>query len=210
MGDGILAFFNAPNAVPDHAAQACRSALRAQEYLTAMRAWSAQVGAPVYRARIGLHMGDVLVGNIGTPERFSYTIIGDPVNLASRLEGLNKAYGTYICASEELREAAGPEFEWRHLDRVAVVGRTEGTLVSELLGLRGKVAPEVLRARDLYEEALAAYFARRFGEAVVGFRAAAAARPGDKGAVVMAERARELAEHGVAPDWDGIYLVTSK
>jgi len=210
MGDGIMAFFNAPNTVPDHAAAACRAALEAQATLGRLRErWQAE-GKPQFRARIGLHTGEVVVGNIGTPERFAYTVIGDAVNLASRLEGQNKAYGTYICASEDVRRAAGPEFEWRRLDRVAVVGRREGTEIYELLGERGAVPADVLRARDLYEQALDAYFARRFDEAAAGFRAAAGACPDDRAALKMAERAEDLASYGVAEDWDGVYLARSK
>jgi adenylate cyclase len=210
MGDGILAFFNAPRDVPDHAAQACRSALRAQERLAALGPrWTAE-GKTAFHARIGLHTGEVVVGNIGTPERFAYTVIGDAVNLASRLESLSKVYGTSILGSDELRAAAGAGFEWRCLDRVAVVGRTEGTLVGELLGETGTVLADVLAARDQYEAALAAYFARRFADAAVGFRAAAAARPGDKAAPLMALRADDLAHDPPPAEWDGIHVQTSK
>jgi adenylate cyclase len=210
IGDGIMAFWNAPNPVPDHAEQACRAALRAQERLAALRPRWEAAGQPVFKARIGLHTGEVIVGNFGTEERFAYTAMGDPVNLASRLEGQNKAYGTYICASQAVRDAAGPDFEWRRLDRVAVVGRREGTDIYELLGERGTVAPAVLEARDRYEAALAAYFARRFEEAAAAFRAAAALRPGDKGAEVMALRAEQLAIYQPSPEWDGVYVSSSK
>jgi adenylate cyclase len=210
IGDGIMAFWNAPNDVPDHAAQACRAALRAQERLQALRQQWAAVGKPQFKARIGLHTGEVIVGNFGTPDRFAYTAMGDPVNLASRLEGLNKAYGTYVMASAAVREAAGPGFEWRRLDRVAVVGRSEGTDVYELLGDTGVVPEELLRARDRYEQALAAYFARRFDEAAAGFWAVAEARPGDKAAEMMARRAEQLASYQPPPEWDGVYVSSSK
>src|SRR5262249_52579965 len=162
------------------AACACRAALRAQERLAVMRAQWAATGRPLFRTRIGLHSGQVVVGTFGTPERFAYSALGDAMNLASRLEGQNKSYGTYILASEAVREAAGPGFEWRRLDRVAVVGRSEGTDVFELLGEVGTVPEELLQARAAYESALAAYFARRFDEAAAGFRAAAKGRPNDK------------------------------
>jgi adenylate cyclase len=210
IGDGIMAFWNAPGAVPDHAAQACRAALRAQEQLAALRTRWEAAGQPEFKARIGLHTGEVIVGNFGTDDRFAYTAIGDSVNLASRLEGLNKAYGTYIMASADVRDQAGPEFEWRRLDRVAVVGRSEGTNVYELLGERGSVGADVLAGRDLYEHALADYFARRFAAASVGFHAAAAARPSDKAATMMARRSDDLATYPPPPAWDGVFVSTSK
>ncbi|HEY7066600.1 MAG TPA: adenylate/guanylate cyclase domain-containing protein [Chloroflexota bacterium] len=206
MGDGILAFYNAPNAVPAHAAQACRAALAAHRCLDELRPRWQAAGKPAFRTRIGLHTGEALVGNIGTPERFAYTVIGDAVNLASRLEALNKVYATEILASQEVREAAGPGFVWRQLDRVAVVGRREGTLVNELLGKQGDVPPDVLHARDLYEAALAAYFGQRFAEAAVGFRAAAAALPTDRAAVQMAERAEVYQHFPPGESWGGLYL----
>ena len=210
MGDGILAFFNAPNEVQAHAAQACRAALAAHGRLLALRPQWEAAGKPVFRARIGLHTGEVLVGNIGTPDRFAYTVIGDAVNLASRLEALNKVYGTSILASEEVMQVAGPGFEWRRLDRVAVVGRHAGTLVVELLGERGNVPSTVLHARSLYEEALEAYFERRFAEAAAGFRAAAALLPGNHAAEAMARRADTYQHLPPAVTWDGVHLQTSK
>jgi adenylate cyclase len=209
MGDGILAFFNAPSDLPNHPALACRAALQAQEWLAAAQGRWRTDGRPAFQARIGLHMGDVLVGNIGTAERFAYTVIGDPVNLASRLEVLNKVYGTRILASQEVREAAGADFEWRRLDRVAVAGRTGSTVVNELLGLRGRVAAEVLAARDQYEAALDAYYARRFDYAEAGFRAAATLHA-SRAAEMMYLRAEAFSGYPPPPDWDGVYMLRSK
>ncbi|MBA2448763.1 MAG: hypothetical protein H0V51_12135 [Chloroflexi bacterium] len=210
IGDGILALFNAPRDVPDHPTKGCRAALRAQQCLEQLRpVWEA-AGKPAFRTRIGLHTGRALVGNIGTPDRFAYTVVGDAVNLASRLEDLNRLYGTGILASHEVREAAGPDFEWRVIDRVAVVGRTGWTLVNELLGERGQVAPGVLRARDVYEQGLVAYFAGRFTAAAAGFRAAAETLPADRAAEVMARRAEVLERDAPPPTWDGTFLQTTK
>jgi adenylate cyclase len=210
VGDGILAFFNTPRDQPDHAVRASRAALRSQEELQRLaKAWR-EDGKPVLRHRIGLHFGEVLVGNIGTPDRFEYTAMGDAVNLASRLEQLNKVYGTTIIASDEVRAKTGLDFEWRILDRVAVVGRGEGTLVSELLGERGRVEPEILHARDVYEEALTAYFTGRFTDAAAGFRRAATLRPGDRATEHMAIRAEALATSPPADGWNGVYSFTEK
>jgi adenylate cyclase len=210
VGDGIMAFWNAPQPVADHAAQACRAALHAQQGLRTLQAQWAAAGTPVFRTRIGLHTGEALVGNVGTRERFTYTAMGDTTNLASRLEGLNKQYGTQILASEAVRAAAGPDFEWRRLDRVAVVGRREETVVYELLGERDAVPDTILHARDLYEQALAAYFAGDFAAATAGFRAAAAAHPADKAAVVMEARAEHLTAHPPDSGWNGVYVASNK
>jgi adenylate cyclase len=207
MGDGIMAFFNAPADLPDHPRQACLAALAAQAGLARLRRESGR-GEPPFHTRIGLGLGEVLVGNIGTPERFAYTILGDEVNLASRLEGLNKVYGTAIMADETLAAEAGG-FEWRRLDRVAVKGRHQGTLVCELLGERGTVAGDVLAAREIYERALEAYFAADFAAAAAGFDAAAARRPEDVAARTMAERAHALAADPPL-DWTGIHIMHEK
>jgi adenylate cyclase len=208
MGDGIMAFYNAPGDLPDHPRQACLAALEAQLALDEL-ATRVGPGEPTFPTRIGLGLGEVLVGNIGTPSRFQYTLLGDEVNLASRLEGLNKLYGTRIMASEALVAETGDEFEWRRLDRVAVKGRHQGTLVYELLGNRGEVAANVLEARDLYEAALDAYFAGDFAAAATAFEAAAAVRPDDLGARNMAQRSRDLALDPPAA-WDGIHVMHEK
>ncbi|MFN0144636.1 MAG: adenylate/guanylate cyclase domain-containing protein, partial [Mycobacterium sp.] len=210
LGDGILAFFNAPQDVPDHPRRACMAAIRCKTRLDEMnRVWEAAGKSP-FRMRIGLHVDDTLVGNIGTPERFDYTVVGDPVNLASRLESLNKLYGTSILVSEAVHLEAGSGFEWRTLDRVAVVGREGDTLVYELLAEAGALPPHIAQARDAYEGALSAYVEGKFSEAAAGFRAASALWPEDRAAVEMADRAFLLARGPVPDDWRGIYSQTVK
>ena len=209
MGDGILAFFNAPARIENHEAEACDAALEAQEMLAADRIRRAALGRPPFSARIGIACGEVLVGNIGTPDRFSYTVIGDSVNLASRLEGVCKFYGVAITASGEVKAATGDAFEWRHLDRVAVVGRTGGTDIHELLGRRGEVDARRIAARDAYEAALADYFAGQFNRAAGRFRELAE-DPSDLAAMVMARRSRKLHRAPPEGEWNGIYVHTKK
>jgi adenylate cyclase len=208
MGDGIMAFFNAPAPLPGHERAACLAALEAQGALAEM-ARATQAGQPILRARIGLGTGEVLVGNIGTRERFAYTVLGDEVNLASRLEGLNKLYGTRICATAALKDKAGDGLEWRKLDKVAVKGRQQGTIVCELMGVRGEVAAGVLEARDVYEQALEAYFAGEFETTGGLFAEAARLRPDDLAAKMMSERCRTLAAAPPAA-WDGIHVMREK
>jgi adenylate cyclase len=208
IGDGIMAFFNAPEELLGHPRQACLAALEGQRLL-AETATTRSPGEPVFRTRIGLGLGEVVVGNIGTPERFAYTLLGDEVNLASRLEGLNKLYGTAIIASAAVMDEAGDGFEWRRLDRVAVRGRRQGTLICELLGATGEVATAILTARDVYERGLDAYFAGQFDRAGELFDEAARLRPDDRGATMMRERARTLAEDPPL-QWDGVHVMEDK
>jgi adenylate cyclase len=208
MGDGIMAFFNAPEELPDHSRQACLAALEAQDQLARV-ASETPPGEPVFRARIGLGLGEVLVGNIGTRERFAYTLLGDEVNLASRLEGLNKLYGTAIIVSGAVMDEAGDGFEWRRLDRVAVKGRRQGTAIAELIGAKGAVAGDILAARDVYERALDCYFAGEFERAAELFADAAGLRPSDLGAAMMRDRAFALA-NDPPPNWDGVHVMEEK
>jgi adenylate cyclase len=210
IGDGIVAFFNAPRFLPTHAAASCRAALAAQAALRVLEARWAAAGQPAFPTRIGLNTGEVLVGNIGTPERFAYTAIGDAMNLAGRLESLNKTYGTKLLASEVVRTTAESGFEWRRLDRVAVVGRQQGTLLFELLGEVGSLPHNLLAARDCYDAALDAYFGGRFAEAAAGFAEAGQLRPRDLAADIMAERARTLAQHPPGPGWNGVFISRQK
>jgi adenylate cyclase len=143
IGDGIMAFWGAPLPQPDHAMRACRGALRALRRMNNVNeVWRAE-GKPAFRLRIGLHCGEVLVGNVGSPERFSYTAMGDGVNVASRLEGVNKQFGTSICISDSTFEAAGPQIVAKPLGRVSVKGRKQEFTVYELLGIAGCGDPEL-------------------------------------------------------------------
>jgi adenylate cyclase len=143
------------------------------------------------------------VGHFGSPDRFNYTAIGDGINLASRLQSLNKYYGTTIMASAALRAAAGPGFIWRHLDRVAVKGKTQGLDVYELLGEGNGPAPaQVL----VYEEALDAYFKGDFQRAIT----LAASLPLDPPSIVLVARCQVYLETPPAADWRGVYAFETK
>ena len=154
IGDAIMAFWGAPVPAEDHALRACRAALACQARLAELRRAGADTVSELMRARIGINTGRVLVGNVGSHDRINYSVIGDPVNIASRLEALNKVYGTEIMLGQGTVEEAGAHLVVRKLDRVAVYGREGGLEIYELLGLRispdelGTALGKPLRARS--------------------------------------------------------------
>lgn len=207
IGDGVLAFFNAPRQDEEHVRHACRAALGVQAALAeAAPAWQA-AGFPDFTTRIGLHTAEVVVGNIGTPERFAYTVIGDGVNLAARLESLNKAYGTSILGSEEVRAAAGDDFLWRPIDRTAVVGRSAGGTVYELVGYVDQVADDVRARARVYTEAFEHYLGRRFTEAAAAFDTLASMDPPS---AILGARAAAYAATPPSEEWSGVHIQTKK
>jgi adenylate cyclase len=149
IGDGIMAFWGAPIHLPDHVLRACAGALRAARRMEQVnRRWSAE-GRPSIRMRIGLNCANVLVGNVGSSERLSYTVMGDGVNVAARLEGMNKTFGTAICISDSVFEAVEANIVARPLRRVQVKGRKHEFMIYELLGIRNSDDPELeLRGDD--------------------------------------------------------------
>ena len=203
LGDGLMALFNAPAPLALHARAACRTAIAAQQELLqrVSHEWSLKV-------RIGLHTSEALVGNVGTAQRFSYTAIGDGVNLCSRLEGLNKIYGTRIIASSDTMNAAGStDFAWRKLDRVAVVGRTEPLEIYELLGLKKDVPGEVIRIAENYMQALDRYFRRDFeGALALLVEIAESDSPSD----VLLKRITKIQNLPLGDSWTGVFQATSK
>lgn len=208
MGDGVMAFWNAPDACPDHARRACEAALRCKEMLDELsRARGNQVRL---RARVGIATGEVLVGNIGTSDRMNYTVLGDIVNVASRLEGLNKLYGTWTLVTEETRRAAGDAIVARPIDVVALKGKAKSTRVYDVLGLAGELPPAVTSRVEPCERALAAYLARDFRGAVEAWEAALALSPGDRPVQVMLERARGYLANPPPADWTGYFAVSEK
>jgi adenylate cyclase len=210
VGDGIVAFFNAPAPIEKHAEVACKAALEVVQKLSDVEAERRAANRPIFQTRIGLHTGEVLVGNIGTQQRLSYSAIGDAVNLSSRLEGLNKLYGSLILASGQTKTETGNQFEWRYIDRVAVLGRSQGTDVFELLGYRSTVPSDKLELRDEYEAGLKKYFDGDFQTAAVHFSAVLAHQPDDGASQVLLARCNQLALRPVPGLWSGIYEMLEK
>jgi adenylate cyclase len=148
IGDGIMAFWGAPVYRDDHVLRGCRGAMRARRRMERLNAdWSKQ-GRPSLHLRIGLHCADVLVGNVGSSERLSYTVMGDGVNVAARLEGVNKTFGTTICISDSVVEAVEPEIVARPIRKVQVKGRKREFMIYELLGIRASDDPELKPTDD--------------------------------------------------------------
>lgn len=179
-GDAIMAEFGAPVFFEDHARRACLAALQMQDRLAELgRRWEEE-GLAAWRCRIGIHTGNVIVGNMGSRELFDYTVIGDNVNLGARLEVANKTYGTRIMISEATRAQAGPEMLARELDDIVVKGRTKPVKVFELVGNRSKgLSPEREQLLNAYERGRAAAARGRWEEALAAFGEALAIDPED-------------------------------
>jgi adenylate cyclase len=205
IGDAVMAFWNAPEPVSYHPLLACHAAincLRALEELFKSEAWK---GMPRFDTRFGLHRDTVSVGHFGAPDRFNYTAIGDGVNLASRLEGLNKQYGTTIIVSETVYEVVHDHFAFRRLDRVSVKGKTRGITIYELLGdLDEGAARPAHIAR--YEKAFELYSNGNFSSALEIFSAISSDPP----SVAMADRCRTFLETPPSGAWDGTFVLHTK
>lgn len=197
IGDAVMAIWGAPIDVPDHAARACEVALRMQEALVGLNAEWARSGKPAVAIGIGINTGAMAVGNMGSAARFDYTVLGDQVNLGSRLESLTKEYGVSILVGQTTAQLAGDGFVFREIDLVRVKGRAGAVPVFELVARAGKgivVDPRFVAG-------LTAYRGRDFAAA----RRAFAALPDDHVATTMAARCEILATHPPDEDWDGVY-----
>jgi adenylate cyclase len=207
IGDAVMAFWGAPNAQTDHAAACCRAALACRAALE-NSGLADDHGKPL-QIRIGINSGRMLVGNIGSELRLNYTVIGDAVNVASRLESANKHYGTQILIGAETRRLVEGAMIAREIDRLAVYGKTEGLAVYELIG-------SVREANDgyswivQYEEGLLHYRNRNFLDAIGCFETVLQQRPHDRPAELMLERCRLLERSGTDDDWSPVARLQTK
>jgi adenylate cyclase len=211
IGDGVMAFWGAPMPSERHAVDACAAALRCQRLLALQRAAAERCGGTPLRVRVGINTGRMLVGNIGSSERLSYTVIGDPVNVASRLEALGKIYGVDIIIGEETRIAAGDAIIVRRLDQVAVYGRIGGVAIYELLGIAGDPGAEMPGWVETYEAGLTAYEDRRWSDALRLFEATAACRgASDRPSEILIGRCLACLAEPPPDDWIAISVQESK
>jgi adenylate cyclase len=209
IGDGVMAFWGAPVPSERHAIDACAAALECQRLLAWQRTEAVRCGGTPLQIRIGVNTGRMLVGNIGSSERLSYTVIGDPVNVASRLEPLGKIYGVGMIIGEDTRIAAGDAIIVRRLDRVSVYGRAGGLAIYELLGMAEGV--EIPKWVDTYEAGLVAYEDRRWSQAVRLFEAAAARRGGlDCPSEILIARCRACLADPPPVNWTPISVRATK
>jgi len=216
IGDAVMAFWGPPFVSPaEHAALACRSALAQIAALDVLRAELPELtglrrDAPGIDLRIGLASGEVIVGNLGADHTRNYTVIGDTVNIASRIESANRIYGTHILVSDSVALAVAAEFELREIDSITVKGRQDHVRIFELLGPKGCLGNEELLARDSYAEGLLAYRTGDWDAAWAGFKKCLESRPDERATQVMLERIADLRSRPPEAAWDGVWKMTSK
>lgn len=210
LGDAVMAFWGAPIEVEDHAYKACLTALQMQNKLAEMREKWSKSGESQIRIRIGINSGDVIVGNIGGVKRFDYTVLGDDVNLASRLEGANKEYGTNIMIGESTLEKCKDKILARELDIIRVKGKSKPTKVYELISVVGdKKAEGAIEEMDLYFQALDLYRNRSFDAAQDYFKRSFE-KLGDYPSKVYMQRCEFYLKNPPNENWDGVFEMKSK
>jgi adenylate cyclase len=208
MGDAIMAFWNDPIAQEDHPLRACLTAINAQKRLRQMAIKMKERGLPEMRARIGINTGVATVGNMGAKHQVGYTVIGDEVNLASRLEGVNKEFGTEIIISEAACVPARDKLDVRELALIKVKGKKVPVRIFELIGIKGEAPPERLERARRFEEAFAEFRARRFAKAWEMFLSLS--QKGDRASEVYVSLCERYREEPPPPDWDGSYQMEHK
>jgi len=216
IGDSVMAFWGPPfTDAADHATLCCLAALEQMARMEAFRAWLPEMfgvshGLPVVNVRMGIASGEVTVGNIGSETSRGYTVIGDTVNLASRLEQANKFYGTRILVSETTRTLAGDTLAFREIDSLRVAGKLETVRVFELLGLADELSESDRQRVQAYEAGLARYRAQDWDAAEAAFRECLAIEPKDQPSQVMLARIAAFRKAPPEAGWDGVWVALSK
>ena len=216
VGDSIVAFWGPPFVkAEEHAMLACRAAHAQLLALDNLRRELPKItglrrDAPAVDLCIGISTGEVVVGNIGSENTRSYTVIGDTVNLAARLERANRVYGTQILVSESTAQATGLEFEMREIDTISVRGKTETTRVFEVMSVAGQLSEESARLRERYDQARALYLAQQWDPAETAFRDCLKIRPNDGPSRVLLERIEFLRRNPPDHNWDGVWHLREK
>jgi adenylate cyclase len=206
IGDSVMAFWGAPSRMEDHAARACRSAILIRDNLQNLfRQWENKGKLP-FPTRMGIHTGEVIVGNMGYNDRLNYTVMGDSVNIASRLEGMNKVYGTGIIVSQYAMEQCREDFEFRHLDRVLVIGRKKEFDIYELLTFKDNIDKNLRKLASYYEAGLKLYFSQHWTEAIKYFSTVLKYRPSDSPSKLLRDRCIYHRDNPPSADWNGVFI----
>lgn len=210
QGDGIMAFWGAPIPSQDHAVMACLAALGCQQRLEKINNKLRGERFPPLSMRIGLHSGEAIVGNMGSTQRFDYTIIGDNVNLASRLEGVNKQFGTKIIISEITYQLAKERIAARELDLITVKGKEKPIGIFQLLGEEDKITRNDRRIKTLSEDGLKLYRMKEFKEAQKKFEKVMEISPNDQPSQIFVARCKNLMDAPPPANWDGVFRLKEK
>lgn len=224
-GDAIIAFFGAPMPLKDHAVKACTVAIRMQEELLKLRKkWISEgdkwpLIVHEMRMRIGINSGDIVTGNMGSRDRMNYTMMGDSVNLAARLEEAAKQYGIFTQVSSFTKDLTGDAFDMRELDTIRVVGKSEPVTTFDLLGIRGETSELLLQLMNQFHKGLELYKNRKWEEAITVFRQSLELEyqryPDLKGkktnpSLIYIDRCENFIKNPPPEDWDKVYVLTSK
>jgi adenylate cyclase len=216
IGDSVMAFWGQPFVKPEeHAVLACRAAQAQLAALDTLRRELPDItglrrDAPVIDLGIGICTGEVVVGNIGSENTRSYTVIGDTANLAARLERANRVYGTHVLVAESTAQAVGSQFQMREIDTIFVKGKIETTRVFELMSAAGELSEELIRLRDCYDAARRSYLAHDWDTAEATFRECLKIRPNDGPSRVFLERVQALRRNPLGKDWNGVWQLVEK
>jgi adenylate cyclase len=211
-GDAIIAFFGAPLDLSDHALRACVSAIKMKKIEAELNKtiMENKLSHTPMRTRIGINTGNMVAGNMGTANKMNYTIMGNAVNLAARLEGVNKQYGTWILASHDTVRETGDWLLYRKLDTVRVVGINEPVRLCELLDTAEHADKQKQKLVTVFHEALDCFEKRDWRQAATGFKEALAVKPGDHPSKMYFERSVNLIKNPPDDSWDGVYNLTEK
>lgn len=207
IGDAIMAFFGAPVHHVDEPFQAVMAGIEMTEALHGFNQKQQELGKPEFRIGVGINYGEVTVGNIGTEKKMDYTVIGDMVNLASRLEGLTKPYHQELIIAESLFPSIEGHLPWRLLDTVAVKGKKRGV---KIYTVRRQINKVEERGWARHNEAISRYYARDFAAAIEGFEGVLGLLPDDANAQMLLDRCRRYMDTPPPEDWDGVEVMTTK
>jgi len=210
-GDAIIAFFGAPMPLEDHALRACVSAITIKQIEKELnkKIMEEKLSPKPLYTRIGINTGSMVAGNMGTGNKMNYTIMGNAVNLAARLEGVNKQYGTWILASESTVQEAGGSVLTRKLDRVRVVGINEPVRLHELISMADNAGPNEKKLVEIFDKALQFYENRKWKEATEGFKESLSIENGGPSAIYL-RRCEHYLKNPPNDAWDGVYNLTEK